>query len=328
MPSQLASFAVGQVVRCFDLCEGEAFETSLSHRLAPARIVSRSASDAVRVSGAYGIHEGIEFSRIQCVGDIVVTPRRPFDGVIFVVPLAGRSFMREAENVRIGTGVSAICVDGTACPPIEFASGETYYWVAIQHSRLVERLAALLEKPIIQTPIFQRVDDRSLGGLRMLMALIDLATGPSFGASLRDGALAAKRLNDMLVDLILEIWPHNYSKLLLRPSAAVAPRHVRLAIDFIAEHPSADIDSAQLAALGGVSVRALQAGFRRFVGTSIQAYQRQVRLERAREELIENPVSSVEDVARNWGFTNAGRFSRYFREVYGISPSQVREPAK
>lgn len=328
MPSQLASYAIDQVVKCFDLCGVEAFETLLSHRLVPARVVSRSMAEAIRVSGAYGVHEGIEFSRIKCVGDIVVVPRRPFDGVMFIAPLAGRSIVRDADNLHIGTDVSGICVDGTACLSVEFASGGTYYLVAIRHSQVVERLAVLLERPIVQTPIFQPFVDRSITGLRMLMALIDFATGPSFGPTLYEGALAAKRLNDMLVDLLLETWPHNYSNLLLRPAAAIAPRHVRLAIDFIAEHPAAEIDSAQLAALAGVSVRALQAGFRRFVGTSIAAYQRQVRLERAREELTENPVSSVEEVARNWGFTNAGRFSRYFREVYGISPSQVREQAK
>lgn len=328
MPSQLASYSVDRVVRCFDLCEGEAFETSLSHCLAPAWTGSRMAADTVRVSGTYGVHEGIEFSRIQCVSDVGVISRQPFDGVMFIAPLTGRSIVRDVENVCVGTDVSAISVSGTTGPSIEFASGGTYYWVTIQYSHFVERLAVLLERPIIERPIFQPVVDRSLSGLRMLMALIDFATGPSFGPSLCEGALAAKRLNDMLVDLILETWPHNYSNLLLRPAAAVAPRHVRLAIDFIAEHPAAEIDSARLATLAGVSVRALQAGFRRFMGTSIAAYQRQVRLERAREDLIENPVSSVEEVARNWGFTNAGRFSRYFREIYGISPSQVREPAK
>lgn len=324
MPGQLVSYVIDQGVRCFDVCGVEAFETLLSRRLVPARVISRATAEAIRVSGTYGVHEGIEFSRIKCIGDIVVVPQRPFDGIVFIVPLAGRSIVRDADNLRIGTHVSGICVDGTAWRSVEFASGGTYYLVAIPHSQVVERLAVLLERPIVQTPIFKPFVDRSTTGLRMLMALIDFATGPSFGPSLYEGALAAKRPNDMLVDLIHETWPHNYSKLLSHPSVAVVPRYVRLAIDFVAERPAADIDSAQLAALGEVSVRALQAGFRRFVGKAIAAYQRQARLERAREELFGNPMSAVEEVARNWGFTNAGRFSRYFREVYGISPPQVR----
>ncbi|WP_374552675.1 helix-turn-helix domain-containing protein [Sphingobium yanoikuyae] len=53
------------------------------------------------------------------------------------------------------------------------------------------------------------------------------------------------------------------------------------------------------------------------------AYQRQIRLDRAREELIRNPSASIEEIALRWGFTNAGRFSRYFKAGFGVSPAKM-----
>ncbi|MCY1187058.1 Regulatory protein PchR [compost metagenome] len=73
-----------------------------------------------------------------------------------------------------------------------------------------------------------------------------------------------------------------------------------------------------------VSLRALQEGFRRFMGMSIVAYQRQVRLERAHDLLCWDTSSSVTDVALQYGFSNVGRFCQYFQAAYGVSPSDVR----
>jgi transcriptional regulator GlxA family with amidase domain len=97
----------------------------------------------------------------------------------------------------------------------------------------------------------------------------------------------------------------------------------RLVLDFITEHPSASASGAGLAAISGVSLRSLQAGFRHFAGMSIAAYQRQVRLESARKDLVSDSAVPIEDIALKWGFTNAGRFSRYFRDAYGVSPFAV-----
>jgi transcriptional regulator GlxA family with amidase domain len=82
------------------------------------------------------------------------------------------------------------------------------------------------------------------------------------------------------------------------------------------------VSGVELARLSNVSQRALQEGFRRFVGMSIVAYQRQVRLERAFEALRHS--ASVTEVALRFGFSNVGRFCQYFQQAYGVSPAQLR----
>lgn len=56
---------------------------------------------------------------------------------------------------------------------------------------------------------------------------------------------------------------------------------------------------------------------------SIVAYQRQVRLERAYEVLKRRGSGSVTEVALRFGFSNVGRFCRYFQGAYGMSPAEI-----
>jgi transcriptional regulator GlxA family with amidase domain len=126
----------------------------------------------------------------------------------------------------------------------------------------------------------------------------------------------------VLIDFILETWPHTYSQEFERAPPMIAPRYVKAAVDFIEAHPRALAPAAEIAGLAGVSLRALQYGFQRFVGMSITQYQRRVRLQRARADLLTS-ADSIETVARRWGFSNSGRFSHYFKAAFGLFPSEL-----
>jgi AraC-like DNA-binding protein len=51
-------------------------------------------------------------------------------------------------------------------------------------------------------------------------------------------------------------------------------------------------------------------------------YLRQVRLDRAREDLAQDH-GSVADIAYYWGFTNLGLFARAYRDRYGEFPAET-----
>ena len=99
---------------------------------------------------------------------------------------------------------------------------------------------------------------------------------------------------------------------------------MKLAMAYLHEHPARLVSGTELAGLANVSLRALQDGFRRFAGTSIVGYQRQVRLESARQVLARGEGGSVAEVALRHGFSNAGRFAQYFQRAFGVSPAEVR----
>ena len=80
---------------------------------------------------------------------------------------------------------------------------------------------------------------------------------------------------------------------------------------------------SSIASRSFVSVRSLQQGFQRYLGTSPMAYLREVRLRRAHQTLRESDPSevTVASVAYRWGFTNLDRFAAAHADRYGEAPS-------
>ena len=109
-----------------------------------------------------------------------------------------------------------------------------------------------------------------------------------------------------------------------RPSRTpLAPFYVKRVEEYIRTHLHEPLTIERLAEFAGVSASTLFSGFRNCHGVSPMAWVRQLRLERAREELrgaAAEPVS-VTDVALKWGFAHLGRFAIEYKRAFGESPS-------
>ncbi|QHF51215.1 AraC family transcriptional regulator [Pseudomonas sp. S49] len=275
------------------------------------------------IGGVYGRHDGVSFRRMHYHGDFTVAFPDPQDEITFVIPTAGKIVFNHATE-SIGVSHVGLAIDKADIRSMRFLDDHAHHGMSINRLQLTERLSALLDKPILQKIVFEPSVDLETAAFQGIKALIDLATGTEFDLLINSGTLMPSRLREMLVDAVLEAWPHNFSEALRRPTAMVAPRHVKLAVEFIQAHPEQLVSGVDLARLSHVSQRALQEGFRRFVGMSIVAYQRQVRLERAYEVLKQRGSGSVTEVALRFGFSNVGRFCRYFQGAYGMSPAEFR----
>lgn len=275
------------------------------------------------IGGVYGRHEGVSFRRMHYRGDFSVTFPDPLDEITFVIPTAGKIvFSHTCESV--GMSHIGLAIDKADIRSMHFLDNHAQHGMSIGRGQLTERLSALLGRPIVQKIVFEPVVDLNTAAFQGIKALIDLATGTEFDVLINSGTLMPSRLREMLVDAVLEAWPHNFTEALREPAPRVAPRHVKLAVEFIQAHPEQLVSGVELARLSNVSQRALQEGFRRFVGTSIVAYQRQVRLERAYKALAQQHSGSVTEVALRFGFSNVGRFCQYFQSAFGVSPAQLR----
>ena len=80
---------------------------------------------------------------------------------------------------------------------------------------------------------------------------------------------------------------------------------------------------SDLARSAGVSARTLQYAFQERFEISPMQFLRQVRLDRAHDDLVEG-TGTVAEVAAYWGFTNLGRFARAYRQRFGESPVDTR----
>jgi transcriptional regulator GlxA family with amidase domain len=104
------------------------------------------------------------------------------------------------------------------------------------------------------------------------------------------------------------------------------PPTVALAVRFIERNAARPITAAQIAEAAGVTVRAVQIAFRRHVGSTPLEYLRDVRLARARSELLAgDPLAgtTVTSVAARWQLSNSSRFAQYYRAAFGELPRQT-----
>jgi AraC-like DNA-binding protein len=142
-------------------------------------------------------------------------------------------------------------------------------------------------------------------------------------------AVTARRLSRLLMAAILLGQPHEWSEELCRPAGFEGPRAIRLAVAAAEEHPTEVVTVGDLARAGNLSVRALEDGFRRHVGTTPMAYLRSVRLARAHDELVEAEpgATTATAVAQRWGFAHYGRFAAQYRQRFGCSPAETLRDA-
>jgi transcriptional regulator GlxA family with amidase domain len=153
--------------------------------------------------------------------------------------------------------------------------------------------------------------------VRFLQAEID------GGGLIPDEPLAMRHMEELLLTGLLRAQPSSYSDLLESRPRAAAPATIRRAVTMIEERAAEQLTVAAIASAGGISVRALQDGFRRYLGTTPRAYLHEVRLRHARVELTgADPASTtVTRVAARWGFLQPGRFAGQYRERFGESPA-------
>jgi len=216
------------------------------------------------------------------------------------------------------------------------ASFETQLWfngdflqqgVRLDMKRLENQCAQMLGHPLERPlrfalrPFSQELEQVWSRTLALLMSI------DTPGFHLSDPAKAS--LDEVIRALLLEQHPHNYSDELARPARAPVPGLIRRAEEYMAEHAGTLLTPSDAAAEVGISLRSLQAGFRRLRNETPGAFLRRVRLQNAYDELRRsNGEVSVTDVALRCGFAHLGRFSSSYQAAFGELPSDTLRRAR
>lgn len=100
--------------------------------------------------------------------------------------------------------------------------------------------------------------------------------------------------------------------------------YVRKALELIRTNYSRPINVKMIAASLGLSRSYLTFLFKERLKIGPQAYLIQFRIERACD-FLQNPLLSIGDVARSVGYQDPLAFSKIFKKVKGVSPSQYRQ---
>jgi len=165
-------------------------------------------------------------------------------------------------------------------------------------------------------PSFLHIDDPNMFSriLHLFKSLTDEWISPrTFSKTLRERAFFMELLN------LLSLWSNskrtlNYDKL----------RKVEKVTQYILDHYAKKITLQDLADTIQLSRSYLQVIFKEVTGTSPIEYLINVRVNKAKE-LIKAGCDNIREVSELCGFNDSFYFSRMFKKIEGVSPSQYRD---
>lgn len=127
---------------------------------------------------------------------------------------------------------------------------------------------------------------------------------------------------ELIISTVFGTLAHNYGQELSSKVDCAGPRSVKRAEEYMQAHAEEPISLQLLASEAGCSERALQGAFKSFRSMTPMGALREIRLEKARQDLKET-ADTVTGIAYKWGFSNPGRFAAQYAEKFGETPSQT-----
>ncbi len=121
-------------------------------------------------------------------------------------------------------------------------------------------------------------------------------------------------------------WALEPVDLSVPPAASSMPVALRSAMGFIDARAADPIGLTEIATAAQLSPRALQATFRRHLGTTPLGHLRSVRLARVHADLLaarRGDGRTVSEIASRWGFSQLSRFASDYKKQYGQSPRET-----
>jgi AraC-like DNA-binding protein len=128
----------------------------------------------------------------------------------------------------------------------------------------------------------------------------------------------------LLVDLLIAYARLASSRQKIDSEPGSSFRQILKAAAYIENHCERELLVEEIAQASGLSVSYLSRQFKGYLGTSPSEYVRNFRIAKA-ADLLRQSERQVADIAREMGFGDITLFSRQFRQVTGISPTQFRK---
>lgn len=238
--------------------------------------------------------------------------------------LTGNTEVLQGRQVCQTKKGSTVVVSPSADYQVRLQKGSSRLIVMLEREALERQLSLMLNRNLKDPLLFDlsmKTGEQHAAWTRTLSYLCDQF---SLSAQVLDCESFLRHSSNMLMSLLLEIQPHNYSSLLHEDAVDKSPRHVRRAIDYIEEHIQQPISLVDLASEVGVTTRTLQKGFMRFTERTPSEYIRIVRINKIHEALLAaNPEQRVTEVLLQYGVSSFGHFSRSYKNKYGCTPSET-----
>jgi AraC-like DNA-binding protein len=229
------------------------------------------------------------------------------------------------RTFALGPGHTGVIHSPAASPTVRLKAGFQGLQVAIQRRAIEAALAALTgvqpKAPLRFEPaigLSSGVGASALSLVGFLMEDLDRESGAL------SSPLVAERLAEAFLYGLLTGQPHNHSHLLHARTLDPGRPYIRQIEEYLEANADKPVSLSDLAALTGVSVRSIQAGFRAHRGYTPMEYLRERRFELARRLLLSAAGKTVSEIALASGFEHLGRFSVEYRARFGESPRDTQ----
>ncbi len=239
------------------------------------------------------------------------------------VPLAGRADIRSgSEQFVTQPGVASLL---SPQPDVDMCwhAGNEQLILRIEANILERFLTAWCGEEPGRLPIFKPMLDMAQQPLlaSLLEQLVRCTDSIQRASAGTDATLSTLQLQYQILANLLTGQAHDMQALLTSPCPPLAPRSVRRVEEYLEHHCDQPLSPEILAQVAGVSVRSLFLGFEKTRGTTPMRLLRQLRMQRARQELLQpKPGLRITDVALRWGFGHLGRFSQEYEQAFGETP--------
>lgn len=255
--------------------------------------------------------------------EVNITPGELDKFFLIQLPLQGFAEINCGNKTAVSTSNAASIPAPDKHLAMRWSEDCEQLMVQISRNSMEQRLSSLISQPInkpLEFDLLMSGDDQKI---KAWWRLIDYMLTEFECAQPITAGGGSNHMEQLIMTNLLYAQPHNYTDALLSKSHAIAPVHVKKAEEYIRANIAQPISIDDLVTVTGVSPRSLHEGFRKFRGQSPLNFLRSLRLENARKELLNADGESVTAIATKWGFTQLGRFSVTYKEVYGESPSET-----
>lgn len=268
-------------------------------------------------------HSGVGVVRLDYGTDVEIEPGRLESFYLVQVPLAGRAVVRQGGAEVVSTPRTATVLGPDAPVSMRWDAGTPQLILYAHRSVVAGYAAAALGRKVSSRLDFALDFDLTTPAASAWRRTLGYAAAEVEADSpCLDDVRWVRHLRSVLVGQLFEAQRCSLSEELATGAPAASPA-VAAAKAFVDDDPAAAHTVEDLARHAGVSVRALQEGFRRQLGTTPMEYVRSCRLEVAHRALraADPSEASVTDLATAAGFSHLGRFSVDYRKRFGCSPS-------
>jgi AraC-like DNA-binding protein len=298
----------------------------------PHRLVIRGEEASLDFTLRYAESPTVTLGHLTYGADVTVQVPPPEQCYHVVLPIEGACHVGQGAGRRMASAELRCGIRGAVLSPddplmVHWEPDSVGYVVKVPRATVEAHVARLVGAPV-RDPVRFALDFDVSGGASAALA----ASVPFLWNELsRPGGIATmpvarEHLEYVVLTQLLTAVPHNYSDALTadRPAVRRLRSRVQRVVDVIEAHPEHALSSGHLAAVAGVTERALQIAFRKEFGTSPAAYVREVRLDRVHAELCNSgDGATVSEIATRWGFCHLSRFAQQYSRRFGMLPSET-----